>query len=292
MPAPRMIVRTSAKSRLISPGQGDHVADALDALAQQVVGHLERVTMLVPRSSTAIRRSFGMMITVSAAAWSRARPSSAIRVRRLPSNAKGRVTTATVSAPSSRAIFATAGAARAGAAALAGRDEHQVAAAQRAAHLLLALAQGLLAQRQVAAGAEPAGELHADGDADVGLALLERLAVGVDGDELHAPQPGLDHAVDRVAARAAHADDADHRDVVGPSDAGRRSDSRRAPRDGRVGVGGAEELGQRPLAHAGRPPRVLTPPPSPRPPAPRRRAASATSRASWRYQRAAWPPGS
>ena len=42
-PASFMIARTSAKSRLIRPGHGDHVADALDALAQDVVDDPERV---------------------------------------------------------------------------------------------------------------------------------------------------------------------------------------------------------------------------------------------------------
>ncbi len=40
-PASDMIVRTSAKSRLMSAGQRDEVGDALDALAQDVVGDLE-----------------------------------------------------------------------------------------------------------------------------------------------------------------------------------------------------------------------------------------------------------
>ena len=81
---------------------------------------LKASTMLVPRSSTAIRRSFGIMMTVSAEPWSDSRPCPATSVRRLPSKPNGRVTTATVSAPISRAIFATSGdAAGAGAAALA-----------------------------------------------------------------------------------------------------------------------------------------------------------------------------
>ena len=40
-PASDMIVRTSAKSRLITAGQRDQVGDALHALAQDVVGDLE-----------------------------------------------------------------------------------------------------------------------------------------------------------------------------------------------------------------------------------------------------------
>ena len=42
-PASFMIVRTSAKSRLMSPGIGDDVADALDALAEDVVHDPEGV---------------------------------------------------------------------------------------------------------------------------------------------------------------------------------------------------------------------------------------------------------
>ncbi len=39
--------------------------------------------------------------------------------------------------------------------------------------------------------------------------LAERLQVGVDGDELDAAELGIDHAVDGVAAAAAHAHDLD-----------------------------------------------------------------------------------
>ena len=44
-----------------------------------------------------------------------------------------------------------------------------------------------------------------------GLRQLQRLAVGVGGDELHALHAGGDHAIDGVAAAAAHADDFDLR---------------------------------------------------------------------------------
>ena len=43
VPAPDITVRTSAKSRLIRPGQRDEVGDALHALAQHVVGDAERL---------------------------------------------------------------------------------------------------------------------------------------------------------------------------------------------------------------------------------------------------------
>ena len=53
--------------------------------------------------------------------------------------------------------------------------------------------------------------LGADVQRDVGGRLLQRLQVGVDGDELDALDLGLDHAVDGVDAGAADADHAQHR---------------------------------------------------------------------------------
>ena len=51
-------------------------------------------------------------------------------------------------------------------------------------------------------------------DLDVGVAHLQRLGVGVDGDELDAAQSGVDHAVDGVGAAAADADDLDDGEIV------------------------------------------------------------------------------
>jgi hypothetical protein len=80
---------------------GDDVGDALHCLAKNVV----------PRSTVSMRRSLGMTITVSTAPISSCRACSAWSMRRLPSKAKGLVTTATLSAPSSLASEATTGAA-------------------------------------------------------------------------------------------------------------------------------------------------------------------------------------
>ena len=57
------------------------------------------------------RRSFGIVIRVSTASSSFSIPSSANLSRRRPSKRKGLVTTPTVSAPTSRAIWAMIGAA-------------------------------------------------------------------------------------------------------------------------------------------------------------------------------------
>src|SRR5207248_8130421 len=72
----------------------------------------------------------------------------------------------------------------------------------------------LLADLRIAACAQPSGELSPDVELHVSIAHQERLGVGVHGDELHALQPGVDHAVDRVDPAAADADDLDHRQVV------------------------------------------------------------------------------
>src|SRR5581483_741256 len=66
---------------------------------------------LVPRSTVSISRSLGMTMTVSTEPMSSWSACSACIMRRLPSNANGFVTTATVRAPSSLASDATTGAA-------------------------------------------------------------------------------------------------------------------------------------------------------------------------------------
>jgi hypothetical protein len=66
----------------------------------------------------------------------------------------------------------------------------------------------------MSAGAEPARELVADLQLDVGVAHLERLGVGVDGDELDALQAGVHHAVHGVRAAAADPDDLDDRQIA------------------------------------------------------------------------------
>jgi hypothetical protein len=61
----------------------------------------------------------------------------------------------------------------------------------------------------VGAGAKPARLLIADMDGDVGDAQLQRLKVCVDGHELDAGYVRVDHAIDGIDSRTAHADDAD-----------------------------------------------------------------------------------
>ena len=105
-------------------------------------------------------------------------------------------------------------AAGAGAAALAGGDEHHVGALQDLLDLVGVLVGGALADDGVRAGAEPAGGLTSDVELHLGVGHQEGLRVGVDGDELDAPEACLDHPVHRVDAAPADADHLDDGEVV------------------------------------------------------------------------------
>ena len=102
----------------------------------------------------------------------------------------------------------------AGAAAHARRDEHHIGALQRVFQLLARLfGRGAPALR-VAADAEAACDAVADADAGFRLAAHQRLGVGVDADEVHARYARQHHAVDGVAAAAAHAHHLNRRQSV------------------------------------------------------------------------------
>ena len=176
--------------------QGDQVADALHALAQQVVADLEGLdhagAALEDRHQAVVgdddHRVGGRLQGLEPLA----RPRCAAALEAEGPGHHGDRQRAHLA----RDLRDQRGAAGAGAAALARGDEHQVAAAQRAAHLL-ALAHGLLAQVWVAAGAEAAGDLHPDRDADVGLAASSAWRSVLTATNSTPAQAGLDHAVDR-----------------------------------------------------------------------------------------------
>ena len=278
------------------PGQRDEVADPLHALAQQVVADLEGVD----HAGAALEHGHQAVVRDDDdRVGGRLEPLQP-HLRGLGAPAALEAERAGHHGHRQRAHLAgdlghQRRAAGSGSATLARGDEDQVAAPQRPTDLLLALAHGLLPQVGVATRAETTGELHTDGDAHVGLAHLERLAIRVDGHELHAAQPRLDHPVDRVAPGPADAHHADHGHVVGHLGGPRPAillGLLRKARAERVGV--LEELGQRPLAHA-RPAAAGAHAAASRArpaPTPRSSSRSATSRPSWRYQRAAWPSGS
>jgi hypothetical protein len=89
-----------------------------------------------------------------------------------------------------------------------------IGALQHLFDLVAVLFRRLLADLGIRSGAEPARQLATEIQLHVRVTHQECLRVGVDRDELDALQPGIDHAVDGVAAAPAHADDLDHGEIV------------------------------------------------------------------------------
>ena len=99
------------------------------------------------------------------------------------------------------------------AAAHTGSDKHHLGTLERICDLVLALFSGALADLGVCTGTAALGQLgtqlHLGGSVVLGQSLL----VGVHCDKFDALQAVADHAVDSVAAAAAHADHLDRRNV-------------------------------------------------------------------------------
>ena len=111
LPASLMIVRTSAKSRLMSPGSVTRSEIPCTPWRSTSSATRKASTIAVCLSSTASSRLLGTTISVSTSPASAPTPSSACSPLRVPSKPKGFVMIATVSAPSSPAMRATMGAA-------------------------------------------------------------------------------------------------------------------------------------------------------------------------------------
>src|SRR2546428_120865 len=111
MPISDMMVRTSAKSRLMRPCTVIRSEMPRTAWRSTSSAFLKVSRMEELRPATESRRWFGMAISVSTLAFSSFIPSSACFIRRLPSKVNGLVTTPTVSEPSSFETLAMMGAA-------------------------------------------------------------------------------------------------------------------------------------------------------------------------------------
>jgi hypothetical protein len=103
----------------------------------------------------------------------------------------------------------------AGAAAHAGGDEHEVRAVEDHREIFTRFFRRFATDVRVCARAEAARQIVADLHRVGRAAIAQRLHVGVDRVEIDALQSGVDHAVDRVAAAAAEADDFDRCRVIG-----------------------------------------------------------------------------
>ena len=214
---PLMIVRTSAKSTLMRPGTVIRSLMPCTALSstESALRNASTIEVCVPTSASS--RLLGITISVSTAVSRRSMPSIACRARFLPSKPNGLVTTPTVSAPQSRAIWAITGAAPVPVPPpMPAVTNTMSAPAIRSAMLLHALLGGAPADLGVGAGAQALGQRVAELDLVRRHVGFQRLHVGVRDDELDAVQVAADHGVDRVAAAATDADDEDLRvtDVV------------------------------------------------------------------------------
>ena len=128
-------------------------------------------------------------------------------MRRLPSNAKGLVTTATLNAPSSLASEATTGAAplpvpppRPEVMKIMSEPSSASMIFSVSSSAALRPTSGLAPAPSPLVSFAPSCNFHRR------LRKLQRLQVGIGGDEFDAFDLGADHAIDGVAPAAAHAD--------------------------------------------------------------------------------------
>ena len=111
LPISAMTERTSAKSRLIRPGITIRSVIERTPCCSTSSASWNASLKVVSALATRNRFWLGMTISVSTCRPSSSMPASALRMRRVPSNRKGLVTTPTVSTPLSRATLAMTGAA-------------------------------------------------------------------------------------------------------------------------------------------------------------------------------------
>ena len=95
--------------------------------------------------------------------------------------------------------------AAAGASAETGSDENHVGAFESFDDFLGVFQRGFAADFGIGAGAKSFGQLRAQLQFHRSLRKLQRLQVGIGGDEFHAFHLGADHAIDGVAPAATHA---------------------------------------------------------------------------------------
>src|SRR6266540_112593 len=193
----------------------DQVGDALHTLQQHLVAHLERVEhrrVLVGQLKQPVVRDHDERVELALepldTVLSLDGAAAPFERERTRHDADGERTDA------ARDLGDDRRAAGSCAATFAGSDEDHVGALEHLFDLVAVLLGCVAPDLGVGARAEASGSLATDVELDVGVAHQQSLRVGVDGDELHALEPCVDHAVHRVAAAAADADDLDHGQVV------------------------------------------------------------------------------
>ena len=205
-----MIVRTSAKSTLMSAGLGDDLRDAAHRVQQHVVGlleGLERRGRAAGDLDEALVRDHDQRVDGGAqladALFGLAQAAASLEAERLGDDADGQ-----------RAeVLADAGddgsRAGAGAAAHAGGHEHHVGAAEFLAQDVFLLERGLAADFRVGAGAEALGQRAAELDLDgrqVGAEACESVLATMKSTPASSARIIVRHRVAAAAADAHHHD--------------------------------------------------------------------------------------
>jgi hypothetical protein len=138
-------------------------------------------------------------------------PSLALLARRRPSNVNGRVTTATVNAPSSLEILAMNGAAPVPVpAAHAGRDKYHITAFDRFTDLRFSFFCGFASEFRIAAGAQTFRRIFTQYDLIFTRRVFHDLYIGVADIERYTLHTTCDHAVNGIRSAAA---DSEHFNV-------------------------------------------------------------------------------
>ncbi len=191
-------------------GHGDQLGNALDALAQYIIGHAERLLDAGPSVDDLQQAVVGdgdegihLLLEGRDAFFGHRTTLGALEGKRLGDHADGQGARLAGDAGDNRG--------RAGARATphAGSDKHHVSAVDDLVQVIAGLFGGLFADSRVSAGAQPASQLVADAHPTGCCRHHQRLSVGVDGNKLNTAQALLDHAVDGVATAAAHAQNFD-----------------------------------------------------------------------------------
>ena len=194
---------------------GDQVADALDALAQHVVGDAEGLqhggALRDHLKQTVVGdhdQRIHALLEVDHAHLGVLHALLALKSKGLGDHRDGQAVEIAGD------FRHDGGCARAGSAAHAGRNKNQIRALERLRNFLAAFFRRAAAHIRHCACAQALGQLFANLDGRAGLAHGKGLTVCIDGDEFHALEACVHHTVDGIVAGAAAADYLDARKAL------------------------------------------------------------------------------
>src|SRR5579884_4213022 len=175
-------------------GDGNQVADALNALTQHIIGQLQEAVVGDGDERIHVLLQVGDALLGGEAAL------VALEGKGPGDDADGQ------RADLAGNLRHDGAGPRAGAAAHSGGNKDHIGAFEGLVDLLRVLLRSLRANRGVAAGAEATSQLVADTDPVWGLRLQQRLCIGVDGDKFNPYHTGTNHTVYRIGSPSSNTD--------------------------------------------------------------------------------------